>query len=99
VIVPFGIAAPITDSVVVGYRIAMTPDRLLGRVETVEDTIALMLWPFGPLVAGLLLEHLSARSTMAAIAAFAMTLFVWAFLSPAIRNAPSLDELAAEGRA
>jgi hypothetical protein len=99
VIVPFGIAAPITDSVVVGYRMAMTPDRLLGRVETVEDTIALALWPLGPLVAGVLLEHLSARSTMAAIAAFAMSLFVWAYLSPAIRNAPSLDELAVEGRA
>src|SRR2546429_7214689 len=31
VLVPFGIAAPVTDSVVVGYLIAMTPDRLLGR--------------------------------------------------------------------
>jgi len=39
VVVPFGIAAPLTDSVVVGYRVAMTPDRLLGRVEAVRSTI------------------------------------------------------------
>jgi hypothetical protein len=93
VIVPFGVAAPITDSVVVGYRVAMTPDRLLGRVETVEDTIALMLWPLGPLVAGLLLAQASARTTLAVFAAFAMSLFAWASVSPAIRSAPSLDEL------
>jgi hypothetical protein len=93
VIVPFGIAAPITDSVVIGYRVALTPDRLLGRVETVEDTIALMLWPPGPLIAGLLLAQVSARATVAVFATFAMSLLIWAWLSPAIRAAPSLDEL------
>lgn len=40
----FGIAAPVTDSVVVGYRIAMTPDRLVGRVESVRTTISLAVW-------------------------------------------------------
>jgi hypothetical protein len=93
VIVPFGIAAPITDSVVVGYRIAMTPDRLLGRVETAENTIALALYPFGSLIAGVLLEHVSARLTIAFFAAFAMSLMAWALASPAIRAAPSLDDL------
>ena len=93
VIVPFGIAAPITDSVVVGYRVALTPDRLLARVETVEATIATALWPPGPLIAGLLLEHVSAAQTVAVFAAFAMSLFVWAWFSPAIRSAPSLSEL------
>jgi len=92
-IVPFGIAAPITDSVVDGYRVAMTPDHLLGRVETARSTIALVLVPLGPLVAGLLLEHISARATVAVFAAFAMSLFAWGWLSPAIRAAPSLREL------
>ena len=32
-----GITLPVTDSVVEGYRIAVTPDRLLGRVETREE--------------------------------------------------------------
>jgi Transmembrane secretion effector len=93
VIVPFGIAAPITDSVVDGYRIAMTPDRLLGRVETARSTIALLLLPLGPLVAGLLLAHVSARATVAVFAVFALSLFVWGTLSSALRAAPSLDEL------
>jgi hypothetical protein len=93
VIVPFGIAAPITDSVVDGYRIAMTPDRLLGRVEAARTTIALSVLPLGPLVAGLLLAHASARLTVAVFATFALSLFTWGALSPAIRAAPSLDEL------
>lgn len=93
VIVPFGIAAPITDSVVEGYRIAMTPDRLLGRVETARSTISLLLLPVGPLIAGLLLEHVSARATVAVFAVFALVLTLWGTLSPAIRAAPSLAEL------
>jgi hypothetical protein len=93
VIVPFGIAAPITDSVVDGYRIAMTPDRLLGRVETARSTIALLLLPLGPLAAGVLLTHVSARATVAIFAAFALSLFTWGVLSSALRTAPSLAEL------
>lgn len=94
VIVAFGIAAPITDSVVDGYRIAMTPERLLGRVETARSTIALLLLPLGPLAAGFLLAHLSARATVAIFAASALSLFVWGTLSAALRAAPSLAELA-----
>jgi MFS family permease len=93
VIVPFGIAAPVTDSVVVGYRVAMTPDRLLGRAESVRSTIALLIAPLGPLVAGLLLGVVSARAAIAVFAAFGLVLAVWGTLSPAIRAAPTLDEL------
>jgi Transmembrane secretion effector len=93
VIVPFGIAAPITDSVVEGYRVAMTPDRLLGRVETARTTISWLATPPGPLAAGLLLEHFSAQATMAVFATFALSLLAWGALSPALRAAPSLSEL------
>jgi hypothetical protein len=72
----------------------MTPDRLLGRVESVRTTLALMIAPLGPLVAGLLLEAVSARATIAVFAAFGLVLAVWGTLSPAIKAAPSLDELA-----
>ena len=95
VIVPFGIAAPITDSVVDGYRVAMTPDRVLGRVEAARTTIALMAAPIGPLAAGLLLEHVSARATIAVFATFALSLLAWGALSPVIRSAPRLEELEA----
>jgi hypothetical protein len=92
--VPFALAAPSTDSVVVGYRVAMTPDRLLGRVESVRSNIALLIAPLGPLVAGLLLSVVSARATIALFAVFGLVLALWGTLSPAIRDAPSLEELA-----
>jgi hypothetical protein len=71
----------------------MTPDRLLGRVESVRSTIALLIAPLGPLVAGLLLETVSERATIAVFAAFGLVLAVWGTLNPAIRAAPSLDDL------
>jgi hypothetical protein len=89
----FGLAAPITDSVVVGYRLAMTPDRLVGRVESVRTTISLLVGPLGPLAAGVLLEATSPRATVAAVAAIGLGLALWGTLSPAIRGAPSLSEL------
>jgi MFS family permease len=93
-ILPQGLAMPITDSAVVGYRIAVTPDRLLGRVEAVRSSIALAIAPLGPLVAGFLLEVVSARETIALFCAFNVVLLVWGFASPSIRAAPSLDDLA-----
>ena len=88
-----GLAIPATDSVVTGYRLAMTPDRLLGRVETVRTNISLLTTPLGPLAAGLLLSSASARATIAVFAGFGLVLALWGTLSPSIRNAPSLDEL------
>ena len=84
---------PVSDSVVTGYRIAITPDRLVGRVEGVRTTISLAPAPLGPLAAGLLLGSVSERMTVAVFAAFGVALAIWSTLSPAIRNAPSLSDL------
>ena len=92
-ILPTALAIPSTDSVVHGYRIAMTPDRLLGRAESVWSTVALVIAPLGPLAAGLLLSTGSPRAAIGLFAAFGLVLAVWGTLSPTIRQAPSLDEL------
>lgn len=92
-LLPTALAIPSTDSVVHGYRIAMTPDRLLGRAEAIRSTISLSIAPLGPLTAGVLLGAVSARATIAVFAAFALVLAVWGTLSPSVRAAPSLDEL------
>ncbi len=92
-ILPITLTAPSTDSVVHGYRTAMTPDRLIGRVDSAARTISLLVSPFGPLLAGLLLSATSARVTVAVFAAFGLALALWGTLSAAIRNAPSLAEL------
>ena len=92
-LLPPAMAVPSTDSVVHGYRIAMTPDRLLGRTESVWSSISLLIAPLGPLAAGVLLGAVSERATIGAFAAFALVLAVWGTLSPSIRAAPSLDRL------
>ncbi len=90
-LVPVGLAIPSTDSVVNGYRIAMTPDRLLGRAESVRSAIALSIGSLAPLVAGLLLQHTTARWTVGFFAAWALGLALWGTLSTALRVAPSAD--------
>jgi MFS family permease len=92
-ILPQAVALPVTDSVVVGYRVAITPDRLLGRVESVRSNISLLIAPLGPLAAGLLLSTAPARLTIAVFALLAFVLALWGTLSPSIRSAPSLDDL------
>ena len=89
----FGIAAPVTDSVVVGYRLAMTPNRLVGRVESVRTTISLVASPLGPLLAGWLLEATGPRPTVAIFAAGGLALLLWGALSGSVRAAPSLADV------
>jgi hypothetical protein len=84
---------PVTDSVVVSYRVAVTPERVLGRAESVRSNIARLIDPFGPLTAGFLLSVVSARATVAVFVPWSVALLSWETLSPAIRAAPSLDEL------
>ena len=91
-IVPTGLAIPSTDSVVRSYELSMTPDRILGRVESARNTIALMIAPLGPLVAGLLLDVTSERATIAVFAAFGLVLALWARSARRIRGAPRLGE-------
>src|SRR5262249_55574038 len=92
-LVPTALVIPATDSIVHGYRIALTPDRLVGRVESVRGMLSLALTPLGPLVAGVLLGAVSEQATIAVFAAAALVLALWGTLSPAIRAAPTLEEL------
>jgi hypothetical protein len=89
-LVPTGLVIPASDSVVHGYRLAITPDHLLGRVESVRSLISLSLSPLGPLAAGLLLEF-SDRAAIAGFLAVSAVGALWASLSPSIRQAPDLE--------
>ena len=90
---PAAFFGPSVNAVIIGYRVAVVPDRLTGRVNSVARTIALCGMPLGPLSAGLLLGSFTARTTVAVFAGFLFLFCVFATLSPSIRNAPSLDEL------
>jgi MFS family permease len=90
---PQAFVIPITDSVLMAYRFAVTPDRLIGRVTSAARSIGILMMPLGPLAAGFLLDAYSARTTIALCAAGALVLAVWATFSPSIRQAPNLDDL------
>jgi hypothetical protein len=88
-LVPVGLAVPSTDAVVNGYRIAVTPDRLLGRAESVRSAIALSIGSLSPLVAGLLLQGTTPRWTIAFFTAWALGLAIWGTRSAVLRVDPT----------
>ncbi len=92
-LVPTGLAIPSTDSVVHAYALALTPDRLLGRVESVRITLSQVIAPFGPLLAGALLATTTPRVTVAVFAAFGGVLVAGATWLPSIRSAPELADV------
>jgi MFS family permease len=81
-LLPQAVCLPITDSVVVSARIAVTPDRLLGRVETVRALIARGTQALGPLAAGALLASTSERVAVGTFAALTVALAVAGTLVP-----------------
>jgi MFS family permease len=91
--IPMALITPSVNAAVIGYRTAVIPDRLTGRVGGVARTIALSLAAFGPLSAGLMLHWLSPRETVAVYAAVMLLISVLGTLNPSIRNAPNLREL------
>ena len=91
-LIPPALAIPSTDAVVLGYQLALTPDRLIGRVASVFRTIVLLVAPLGPLLAGFLLGATSPRLAVACFVAIAVLAAVVATLSPALRSAPSVGE-------
>jgi MFS family permease len=90
---PSALLTPSVNAVVIGYRTAIVPDRLIGRVTSVARTFAQCAAPLGPLTAGLLLGSLSPRETVAVFVGVLGAIALIATASPSIRNAPSLAEL------
>jgi hypothetical protein len=90
---PTALVIPSTDSMVHAFGIALTPERLVSRVEAVRSTISLSITPLGPLVAGVMLGATSPRATVAVFFAVAFVLASWGTMSPSIRAAPGLDDL------
>jgi len=92
--VPVAFFIPAGNAAIIGYRTAVTPDRLIGRVSSVARNIALLAQPLGPLAAGFLLGTASPRMTVLFFTIVSAALALWGSLSPSIRRAPSLSELA-----
>jgi MFS family permease len=92
-ILPQALIMPASDSVVLDYRIALTPEELLGRVDGTARMIVLAGAPFSTLVAGVLLDVVAPRAALAVFTAVGLALALWHTFSPTMRNAPSLTDL------
>ena len=92
-IIPTALAIPTTDSIVWPYQLSLTPDRLIGRTTAAVSSLTNGTAALGPLLAGFLLANVSARATIAVFAAFGVAMAIWGTLSPAIRAAPTLEEI------
>jgi MFS family permease len=86
---------PTVNAMVIGYRVAIVPDRLQGRVNSVARSLALLAFPLGPVVAGLLLASYSVRTAAAFVLAGFVILAIVTTANRAIRGAPSFDEVTA----
>jgi MFS family permease len=85
---------PTVNAMVIGYRVAIVPDRLQGRVNSVARSLALLAFPLGPVVAGLLLGSYSARTVAAFVLAGFIILAIVTTVNRSIRRAPSFDQVA-----
>ena len=81
---------PNTDSAVAAYSYTLIPDRLLGRAMSASNTLRVAPAPLGPLAAGLLLSHTSARVTVIVLAAPVVVAALLGTLSPSMRDLPTL---------
>lgn len=81
---------PVTNSIVVGYRVALAPDRLQGRVQAASTLIAFSAGWLGPLVVGFMLERAGSTATILALTGWMAALAVGAIATPAFRHPPRL---------
>jgi hypothetical protein len=81
---------PVTNSIVVGYRVALAPDRLQGRVQAASTLISFSAGWLGPLAVGLMLESAGTTATVLALTGWALLLAAVATRSRAFRHPPSL---------
>jgi MFS family permease len=93
-IIPCGFAIPNSDAVIGAYALALAPDRLVGRLDSALITIVVAAAPLGTVGTGALLEAAGARATVGALAGLALLLAIVGTLSPSMRTAPDLDDLA-----
>jgi predicted MFS family arabinose efflux permease len=91
--IPFALANPALNSGVIAYRMRIVPDRLQGRVNSAARLVAQVAAPLGPVAAGFLLAATSPRTTTALLVVFGLATAAAATLAPAIREAPSREEL------
>ena len=83
-----------TDAAVRAYWYTVTPDRLIGRVPSAMGNVMVLALPLGPLFAGLLIEHWSARAAIAIFVSLVLVAAIAGTLSRSTREVPVPDDAA-----
>jgi MFS family permease len=91
----FGFSAPLWDVNALSLRQAITPDRLLGRVNAAASVVAFGTAPVGSLLAGWLGETIGVRSALLAMALFTLLATLRAYHSPvrSMREPPTTRQV------
>lgn len=87
------VGSPTWNAVFGAYKIAMIPDRLLGRVDSVGGLVTAGAAPLGALSAGLLLEGFGPSPTVFVFAAISATAAAAGLASRSIRRVPDLTAI------
>jgi predicted MFS family arabinose efflux permease len=82
---------PVTNSIVVGYRVTLAPDRLQGRVQAASTLIAFSAGWTGPLLVGFVVENAGSTATILLLSGWTLLLAIGATASRAFRHPPTLD--------
>ncbi len=92
VIVAVGeLVTPVTNSIVVGFRVALAPDARQGRVQAASTLLAFSAGWVGPLFVGFMIENAGTTATVLTLTGWAVLLAVVASASRAFRHPPRLD--------
>jgi predicted MFS family arabinose efflux permease len=86
------VMAPVYNVVQFSRRIAMIPDALQGRVNSIFRLLAFGFHPLGVAVGGVLLEHAGPEWTVAVFGACYAVVAVLTVLSREVRHAPALAQ-------
>jgi MFS family permease len=81
----------LSSSVVVGQRLALTPDYLRGRVQASASFIAGSIGWIGPLAVGALFQGTGETTTVLALAGWTLAVAVAATLSEGLRQLPGIQ--------
>jgi predicted MFS family arabinose efflux permease len=82
---------PVSNSIVVSYRVGLAPDALQGRVQAASTVLSWGAQWLGPLAVGVLYQSAGETATILVLSAWALALALGAAAAPALRHPPALS--------